>query len=176
MTEMATMDGPEAKPARRRKLATVTATALGAHLDLTRQRVSVMVDEGIIRREADGNFAMDECRVLYLRWLRDPARRSQRSAADQAFLKAKTTALEVRTAQRLGELVPTEAAFAAIDAFAAAATAEIQSISARVAPTDLALRRKIDAAVHEARKAIHARLVAKVEEFEREGAADAGDD
>jgi hypothetical protein len=43
------------------------------------------------------------------------------------------------------------------------------SIGARVAPTDIALRRKVDAAVHEVRKSIHARLADKLQEFRATG-------
>jgi hypothetical protein len=48
-------------------------------------------------------------------------------------------------------------------------TTAILSIGARVAPTDIALRRKVDAAVHEVRKSIHARLADKLQEFRATG-------
>jgi hypothetical protein len=75
------------------------------------------------------------------------ARRTAKSEAEQAFIAEKTKALQIRNEERSGKLVPTEAACDAIDAFVAAATIEIQAISAGIAPLDIAMRRKIDAAV-----------------------------
>lgn len=165
---MTTIDSPGAKTARRRKMAGVTATALAAHLGVSRQYVARLADEGTIARQGDGLFDQDACRLRYLNWLRDPARRAVRSEADSKFTEAKTRLLEIRMAEKLGELVPKEASDAALDAFTAAVFAELHAISARAAPVDIVWRRKIDAAVLVTRKAIHARLAAKVEEFERE--------
>ena len=171
MTDTATMDGPGAKPdRRRRKVAGVTATALAAHLGVSRQYVARMADEGTIARQGDGLFDQDDARQRYLNWLRDPARRASKSEGEQAFLKEKTKALEIRNMQRLGELFPLQAALDILDTFTGAVIAEVHTISARAAPVDLPLRRKIDAAIHETRKAIHARLGAALAEFKSKGA------
>jgi len=172
MTDTATMDGPGAKPARRRrKVAGVTATALAEHLGVSRQYVARLADEGTIARQGDGLFDQDDARLRYLNWLRDPARRASKSEGEQAFLREKTKALEIRNLQRLGQLFPRQAAEDILDTFVGTVIAEIHTISARVAPTDLLLRRKVDAAIHETRKAIYGRLAAKLAEFKREGAA-----
>jgi len=69
---------------------TVTATQLGAHLGLTRQRIGALADtELVIERLPDGRFDQDACRLAYLKWLRDPARRSARSKADADLQRAK---------------------------------------------------------------------------------------
>jgi hypothetical protein len=63
-----------------RERPTVTATELGVHLALTRQRVGALADtEHVIEHLPDGRFDQDDCRLRYLRWLRDPARRSARA-------------------------------------------------------------------------------------------------
>jgi hypothetical protein len=48
----------------------------------------------------NGRFDQDECRVRYLRWLRDHERRSQRSQADADFIKAKTELIALRVREK----------------------------------------------------------------------------
>ena len=43
--------------------------------------------------------------MRYLRWLRDPERRSVRTQADADFVKAKTEMLQLKLAEKRGELV-----------------------------------------------------------------------
>src|SRR5258706_5799169 len=72
-------------------IASVTATQLGEHLGLTRQRIGVLADtEHVIERLPNGRFNQDDCRLRYLRWLRDPERRSARSEAAAKQGAAKT--------------------------------------------------------------------------------------
>jgi hypothetical protein len=47
--------------------ATVTATQLGEHLWLTRQRIGALADEGVIERLPNARFDQDACRLRYLR-------------------------------------------------------------------------------------------------------------
>jgi hypothetical protein len=78
-------------------IASVTATQLGEHLGLTRQRIGVLADtEHVIERLPNGRFNQDDCRLRYLRWLRDPARRSARSEAAATHVEAKTQLLRIR--------------------------------------------------------------------------------
>jgi hypothetical protein len=67
--------------------------------------------------------------------------------AEQAFLKEKTVALQIRNAQRLGELFPKTVELAVIDDYIAAAGVELQNMPSRVAGSDLVLRRRIERAV-----------------------------
>jgi hypothetical protein len=53
-------------------------------LGITRQRIGDMATEGIIERLADGKYDQDACRLKYLSWLRDPARRAAKSQAQSA--------------------------------------------------------------------------------------------
>jgi hypothetical protein len=85
MTDLPTLDRPTpAKIVRPRrdapsKPATVTATQLGEHLGLTRQRIGALADtEHVIERLPNGRFDQNACRLKYLAWLRDPQRRSAR--------------------------------------------------------------------------------------------------
>ena len=72
-----------------------TATQLGKHLDLSRQRVQQLVDEHVIARLPNGGFDQDDSRVRYLRWLREPERRSVRTQADAEHAAAKTEMLQL---------------------------------------------------------------------------------
>jgi len=78
------------------ELSAVTATALGEHLGLSRQRISALADEGVIERLPDGQFNQDRARLGYLAWLRDPARRSARSEAASDLEKAKAALVWLR--------------------------------------------------------------------------------
>ena len=77
MPETVTVDGtPVAKGA-----ATVSASALGLHLDCSRTYIGKLEAEGMIQRQGDG-FPLDQSRVAYLRYLRREGRQSPRSEVD----------------------------------------------------------------------------------------------
>ena len=65
----------------------MNATTAGHHLDLSHQRILQMVEDNVLQKLANGRFDLDDCRVRYIRWLRDPERRSAKSKADQEFTK-----------------------------------------------------------------------------------------
>jgi hypothetical protein len=136
------------------KPATVTATELGEHLGLTRQRISVLADtEHVIERLADGRFDQDDCRLRYLRWLRDPQRRSARSEAASEFSKAKTELIRLRIEQRKRILVSREEANACIDHTVGLFLTKLSGLSAR-ASRDLVVRRAIDGVIFTIRQEI----------------------
>jgi hypothetical protein len=65
---------------------TVGAKQLARHLDLTHPRIAQLADEEhVLERLPNGRFNLDDCRVRYIRWLRDPERRSAKSKVDQEF-------------------------------------------------------------------------------------------
>lgn len=85
-------------PARPKDRPGVTGTALGLHLDLSRQRVNQLVDEGVLHRLPAGGFDQDACRVAYVRWLRSDERRASRSEADARLRDARAREIELRNA------------------------------------------------------------------------------
>jgi hypothetical protein len=90
----------------------VTATALAVHLGVSQPYISLMAAEGVIPRRPDGRFDQDVCRLAYLKWLRDPARRSVRSQADAAHVTVKTDALRRPAhSRRLGCCAPYRLAY-----------------------------------------------------------------
>lgn len=154
---------------RRGKSTVTTATGLAKHLGLSRQRIIQLADEGVIDRLPDTRFDETASRLKYLDFLRSPDRRSARSEAESAFVTAKTRLVEIRTQEKLGNLLPRQAVEDVLDTYVGMVTTELLSLGARVAPVDIAMRRKVDAAVHEVRKGIHARLGEKLAEFRATG-------
>jgi len=65
MAETASIDSPPVTEGS----ATVSASALAAHLDCTRTYIGKLEAEGVIQRQGDG-FPLDQSRVAYLRHLR----------------------------------------------------------------------------------------------------------
>jgi hypothetical protein len=133
----------------------VTATQLGRHLDLSRQRVQQLVDEHVIARLPNGRFDQDDSRVRYLRWLREPERRSARTQADAEHVGAKTEMLQLRLMEKRGDLVRQSDVDALIDEIVGVTLTAMSSMPARCAPRgDFATRRCIEQVVFEVRTEI----------------------
>ena len=130
---------------------TVTATALAKHLDLSQQRITQLADEHIIDRLPDRRFDQDACRIAYLRWLRAPERRIQRSKVDADFIKAKTELIAIRVREKKRELMPTEEAIADMERLIGIVLTEMSSMPALIGGSDLQLRRKVEKAVFDTR-------------------------
>ena len=60
----------------------VTVTALSLHLDVSREQITRLEKQGVIDRLPSGNFDQDECRVRYLRHLRERSRPAATTATD----------------------------------------------------------------------------------------------
>jgi hypothetical protein len=153
MTEAEEVGGAPRKQARRRKPTVTTATGLGLHLGLSRQRVVQLADEGVIGGLDDGGFDETACRLKYLDWLRSSERRSARSAVEAEFLRAKTVALEIRTEERLGNLVPRQVLEDAIDIIVGMYRAELGGLPASFT-RDVSERRRLERLVNELLKRV----------------------
>jgi hypothetical protein len=150
MTDASPLNQTHARHGRERS--TVTATQLAAHLGLTRQRIATLADvEHVIERLADGRFDEDACRLAYLKWLRDPARRSARSEADAAYVRVKTEALQLRLMEKRRQLVPVDEFNEMIDDMVGLFLTGLSGFAARCGGRDLAARREIDRAVRDLR-------------------------
>lgn len=139
----------------------VTAVQLAAHLDVARSYLDKLEAIGVIVREPGGGFNLAAARTGYIRYLRRERTTTQKGEAEAAFLKAKRIALEVRTAQKLGQLFPTTVALEVIDEYVAAVTIELQNMPSRIAGRDLVLRRRIEREVFEVRRAIAGKFADK---------------
>ncbi|QOZ06643.1 hypothetical protein XH96_03255 [Bradyrhizobium sp. CCBAU 51765] len=86
-----------------------TLAACAAYLDLTRQRVAALANDGNLPRKDDGTFDLDECRVAYIRFLRQAASRRVANGDSGAQLReARAREIELRVAKEIGELIPLE--------------------------------------------------------------------
>lgn len=157
------------KSARRRMASIVNATQLGEHLGLTRQRITALADtEHVIERLPCGGFDQGKARLAYITWLRDPARRSAKAAAEAEFMAARTKLLEIKAAERLGQFMSRAGFEAAVDDVVGIFLTAINTMPARIGRGDLLLRRRVEAEVIEVRKAVSRACASKLEQKERE--------
>ena len=151
MADATTLDARPKRRHRRRQVTVVTATQLGVHLGITRQRIAALADvEHLIQRLPDGRFDLDDCRWRYLDWLRDPERRSARSEADARYVDAKTELLRLRVAEKCRDLISRSEVDETLHAIAGIVTTHLGGLAARCTP-DLKIRAVIDAVVREVR-------------------------
>lgn len=132
----------------------VGASKLARHLDLTHPRIHQLVDEHVLERLPNGKFDLDDSRVRYIRWLRAPERRAQKGEVDQAFTAAKTELISIRVQEKKRALIEREEALEVMDRAISTTLVALGGLAARVAGSDLQLRRKIDQVVFEVRVAL----------------------
>ena len=145
-------------------IASVTATQLGEHLGLTRQRIGSAADiEHVIERLPNGRFNQDQSRLKYLAHLRLPERRSAGSEAAAKHTEAKTALLQVRIMEKQRTLVPHDVYDAMIDQMAGLVLTHLSGMAARCS-RDLTVRRNIDAVVDQIRREIAVACVKAADE------------
>ena len=135
---------------------TVGPTKLAKHLDLTHPRISQLVDEQVLERLPNGRFNLDESRVRYIRWLRDPERRTARSKVDSDFVKAKTELIAIRVREKRRELMETAEAMEMSEKLIGTVLTAMSGMAPRVARlvegnSSLVIRRQVDRIVYDTR-------------------------
>ena len=105
----------------------------------------------MIEQLSNGRYDQDACRIAYLRWLRAPERRTQRSKVDADFIKAKTELIAIRVREKKRELMETEEAIADMEQLIGIVLTEMSSMPALIGGADLQLRRKVEKAVFDTR-------------------------
>ena len=110
----------------------VNATTAGRHLDLSYQRVLQLVEEGALQQLPNGRFDLDDCRLRYIRWLRDPERRTAKSKADQEFTQAKADLIRIRIAEKQRDLILYSEAEETGDKMIGIVLTKLSGLSARV--------------------------------------------
>ena len=101
----------------------------------------------MIERLPDGRFDQDACRLRYLNWLRDPARRGARSEAEAALQKQKSTWLALKIARHEREHITMEEHNHFVDTITSLFSTALGSLSAMMGGNDLTIRRKWEAFV-----------------------------
>ena len=128
----------------------VNATTVGQHLDLSHQRVLQLVEENLLQRLPNGRFDLNDCRLRYIHWLRDPERRSAKSKADQEFTQAEADLIRIRIAEKQRELILYSEAEETGDKMIGTVLTKLSGLSARVGG-DPIQRRKTEQVVFEIR-------------------------
>ena len=129
----------------------VSASAMAAHVGVERSYLDTLVGQGVIEKRADGLYDQTASRLRYFAHLRSERRKSPKSEADIAFQKAETEMLAIKIARQRGELVPLAVYEEMIDLIGGTVLTALSGWPARIAGTDLVLRRRIEAAVRELR-------------------------
>lgn len=132
----------------------MSASALAQHLDCSRAYLGKLESEGVVRRTTDG-YPLDEARVSYIRFLRRNRKRTPRHDADAEYTRAKTEMLQLKLAEKRGELIRQSDVDALIDQLLGITLTAMSSMPARRAPRgNLATRRCIEQVVFEVRTEI----------------------
>jgi hypothetical protein len=125
----------------------ISTPVLAQLLMLSRQRIEQLCADGWIKRAARGQFSLVEGVQGYIKFLRDEHRRQNMSAADSRVREARAKEIEVKTAQRLGRLVPLDAYEEMIDGIAGLVRSEFAGLPA-ACTRDLTLRRMMEREVN----------------------------
>lgn len=115
---------------------------------MTPDRVRQLAKEGWIDKPARGAYLLVSVVQGYIRFLREDARRSSKSAADSRLKDAKLEEIALRVAEKKRELVPIEDALAVVDFVVGKVRSEFSGLPASVT-RDLDLRDKIDERLNE---------------------------
>jgi hypothetical protein len=125
----------------------VTTTEFAAFADYTATYIRQLQRAESLPRGPRGMIPFVAGVRALIRFLRDSERRSSRTAADGRVRDARAHDLEVRTAERLGVLVPIEAFDAMIDDIVGAFRSELSGLPARIT-RDITLRRNIEREIY----------------------------
>jgi hypothetical protein len=142
------------------KLTTAAAAEL---LRLSGERVRRLTD-GWIEKDESGAIRLIDAVHGYIRFIKS---RPTRSAAETRVREARAREIELRTAQRAGELCETEEAVAPVDEIFGGLRSELAGLPAMVT-RDLSVRRDIEAGIN----SILNKTAAKLEEQARTLQAD----
>ena len=133
-------------------------------MDCSRAYVGKLESEGVVRRTTDG-YPLDEARVSYIRFLRRNRKRTPRHDADAEYTRAKTEMLQLKLAEKRGELVRQSDVDALIDELVGVTLTAMSSMPARCAPRgEPGVRHCIEQVVLEVRREIAARCQQKADE------------
>jgi hypothetical protein len=128
------------KPSKKRS-EVVTVTALALHLDVSREQITRLEKQGVIERRAGGGFDQDECRVRYLRHLRErrpPGEFRNRFEAAKALREERKVALEGRALCLMSDFTTSQETMTAL------VFAGLDAAAARLHPHDRKARLRVE--------------------------------
>src|SRR5262245_14744717 len=86
----------------------VNQATLGKHLDISQTRVAQFVADETFPKLPNGKLDKDDCRIRYIRWLRDETRKSSASVSASRVQVARAEQIEQQTAKERRDLIPAE--------------------------------------------------------------------
>lgn len=131
----------------RAKSGTISTAGACQLLMLSRQRLDQLVQEGWIQRHVPGRWVSIDLVQGYIRFMRDEARRTSKSAAGSRVHDARAREIEIRVAEQIGKLVVVEEFDAMVDGIVGTFRAELSGLPARVT-RDIVQRRSIEREIH----------------------------
>ena len=93
--------------------------------------------EGVIQRQRDDGFPLDQSRVAYLRYLRRERRQSPRGEADADFQRAKSELIRLRIAEKQRHLILLDEAISHMDELVGLFISRLSGFAARCGGRDL---------------------------------------
>jgi hypothetical protein len=133
------------------------------HFGISRTAARDLEIQNIINRAA----GLDACRLAYIQHIRE---RRSRSAADDAYRRAKAREVELRIAERLHKLCLTEEMMAAFEDVVGVLLTELSCLPAAVT-RDLQLRRQIEEKIFTMRARVAHRFEAQARSLQKRGKA-----
>jgi hypothetical protein len=127
--------------------ATATTKKMAAITGYSRQHFERIAAAGWAKSRAPDCWPIIETLQGVLRYARDESRRSTKSASQSRVAAARAREIELRTAQRAGELVEAAEADALVDEIFGGLRADLGGLPAMVT-RDLSIRRDIETAVN----------------------------
>jgi hypothetical protein len=134
---------PMVQKSRPAKAKGVSATEVGRHLDMSRQRVGQLQAEGVFPRLDDGRFDLNICRIAYIRWMKDENRRGTKASGASRVSESRARAIEQRIAREDGRLIETDDVFAAVADILGTFRSELAGVPAATT-RDLGVRSEIE--------------------------------
>ena len=130
----------------------VSATAMAEHLFLDRSYLARLQAQGAIEKRGDGKYDLAATRRAYITHLRGERKRSPRTEADVSYQTARAEWIRLRVLERQKQLIPAEVHDAFVEDLTGLMLSGLAGLAAKIAGSDLGLRRRADQAVFELRR------------------------
>jgi phage terminase Nu1 subunit (DNA packaging protein) len=134
----------------------VSASAVARHLDLSRQRVDQLAQQGVFQRDRDGRYDLDRCRIAYIHRLRDNAEGAT-SEQQVRLQEARAAQIELRNLRESGELVDAAAVEEELHDILGTLRTDLSGVPAG-ATRDLQLRKVIEQLINDAIDSARAKI------------------
>lgn len=146
----------------------ISLDVAGRLLMIGPERIRQLMKDGYIPRDKPGRVALVGAVQGYIRFLKDLASKTTKTAADSRVRDARAAEIEMRNAERMRKLIPVEDASAALDYLLGVVNEQLNGLPARIT-RDLEQRRKIEAEVNAAKETIAKALAASADVVEKGG-------